>query len=133
MTFIDTPHLSARASNECDKVVLTQFFALACGISWLIWAPLWLPAFGVIGLRILPFHHAWGALGPITAAFVLTLRRGGTAGVRELLCRMVLWQGRARWLCIAMIAPFVLLAISIVIASLLRHAPISFQSFGKSR
>lgn len=34
---------------------------------------------------------------------------------------------------IALLAPFVLLAISIVIASLLRHTPISFSGFGKSR
>ena len=53
--------------------------------------------------------------------------------VRELLCRMVLWRGRVRWLCIAMFAPFVLLAISIVIASLLQDTPILFTGFGKSR
>ena len=41
---------------------LVSFFALAYGISWLLWAPLWLPAFGVTGLPVLPFHHALGAL-----------------------------------------------------------------------
>ena len=46
---------------------LLAFFALAYGISWLIWAPLWLPPLGVRGLRVVPFHHALGALGPITA------------------------------------------------------------------
>lgn len=27
---------------------LATFFALAYGISWFFWAPLWLPAFGVL-------------------------------------------------------------------------------------
>jgi len=46
---------------------LICYFALAYGISWLVWAPLWLPALGVRGLTVLPFHHALGALGPIAA------------------------------------------------------------------
>ena len=35
---------------------LLAFFALAYGISWLLWAPLWLPAFGVHGLPVFPFN-----------------------------------------------------------------------------
>lgn len=53
--------------------------------------------------------------------------------VRELLCRMVLWRGRVRWLCIALFATFVLLTIFIVIASLVRDTPILLTGFGKSR
>ena len=123
MTDDGTSQLSFRTSNEFAHRDLLPFFALACGISWLIWAPLWLPAFGVNGLHVFPFHHAFGAVGPIAAAFVLTLSRGGMAGVHDLLCRMVVWRGRMRWLLIALLAPFVLLAISIVVASLLQHTP----------
>ena len=54
---------------------LAIFFALACVISWLLWAPLWLPAFGVDGMPTLPFHHALGALGPIAAAFLVSKAR----------------------------------------------------------
>lgn len=59
---------------------LVAFFVLAYAISWLLWAPLWLPAFGVNGLPILPFHHALGALGPIAAAFVVSALETGPAG-----------------------------------------------------
>jgi hypothetical protein len=39
---------------------LASFFVLAYGISWMLWAPLWLPALGVDRLPVLPFHHALG-------------------------------------------------------------------------
>lgn len=43
---------------------LIALVALTYGISWLIWTPLWLPAFGIKSLPVLPFHHAVGAFGP---------------------------------------------------------------------
>jgi hypothetical protein len=52
---------------------LAAFFALACAISWLLWAPLWLPRIGVAGLPVLPYHHSLGAFGPAVAAFVVAL------------------------------------------------------------
>jgi hypothetical protein len=64
---------------------LAIFFALAYVISWLLWAPLWLPAFGVDGLPTLPFHHALGALGPIAAAFLVSAAETGVAGPADLL------------------------------------------------
>ena len=51
---------------------LICYFSLADGISWLVWGPLWLPALGVRGLTVLPFHHALGALGPIAGAFIVS-------------------------------------------------------------
>ena len=74
---------------------LATFFALAYTISWLVWAPLWLPAFGVHGLPVLPFHHALGALGPIAAAFIVSAMETGLAGPKDLLLRMGLWRERS--------------------------------------
>jgi hypothetical protein len=53
---------------------LVRFFALAYGISWAIWLPLYLPRFGIATLPVSPYHHALGALGPLLAAFLLTYR-----------------------------------------------------------
>ena len=72
---------------------LATFFALAYIISWLLWAPLWLPAFGVDGMPTLPFHHALGALGPIAAAFLVSAAATGVAGPADLVRRMGLWRG----------------------------------------
>lgn len=61
---------------------LTIFFPVAYAISWSVWAPLWLPAFGVDGLPVIPFHHALGASGPIAAAFLVSwLEAGGQDSV----------------------------------------------------
>ncbi len=73
---------------------LAAFFALAYAISWLLWAPLWLPALGIGGLPAFRFQHALGALGPVAAAFVVSAAQAGRAGPADLLRRMGLWRGR---------------------------------------
>ena len=85
---------SNRPTSMSRRHPLATFFGLAYGISWLLWAPLWLPAFGVDGLPVLPFHHALGAFGPIAAAFLVSATETGLAGPRDLLRRMGLWHGR---------------------------------------
>ncbi len=112
---------------------LLTFFALAYAISWLIWAPLWLPYFGVTGLPTLPFHHALGALGPITAAFVVSGVETGRAGLADLVRRMGLWRDRMPWLVVALCAPFIILALALV-GSVLAGAPsIVWTDIGLSR
>jgi hypothetical protein len=98
---------------------LATFFALAYSVSWLIWAPLCLPAFGVDGLPTLPFHHALGALGPIAAAFLVSKAETGRAGTRDLLRRMGLWRGRIVWAAVALLVPFVLVVLAVAVALLL--------------
>lgn len=112
---------------------LAIFFALAYGISWLIWAPLWLPAFGVHGLPVLPFHHALGALGPIAAAFLVSAMETGLAGPGDLLRRMGLWRGRFVWVAVALLAPYALLALAVVGASVWGGQSVSLAGFGSSR
>ncbi len=104
---------------------LICFFALAYGISWLVWAPLWLPALGVNGLPVLRYHHALGALGPIAAAFILSSVESGRAGPRDLLRRMGLWRGRAVWALLALLGPYALLLLGLLAAALLEgRAPL---------
>jgi membrane protease YdiL (CAAX protease family) len=112
---------------------LVAYFALAYGISWLLWAPLWLPAFGVGGLPVLPFHHALGALGPITAAFLVSTMETGLAGPLDLFRRMGLWRGRLVWVAVALLVPFALLALAAVGASLVGAESLSLAGFGSSR
>ena len=93
---------------------LLWYFALAYGISWLMWAPLWLPALGVHVLPVLPFHHALGAVGPIAAAFIVSAAESGRAGPLDLLRRMGLWRGRVLWVLIAFLGPYALLALGLL-------------------
>ena len=112
---------------------LATFFALACGISWLLWAPLWLPAFGVHGLPVIPFHHALGALGPIAAAFLVSGRETGRAGAVDLLRCMGIWRGRLWWVAVALLAPYALLALAVAGASVFGKESVSLADFGRSR
>ena len=111
---------------------LLAFFGLAYGISWLVWAPLWLPPLGVQTAAVLPYHHALGALGPIAAAFIVTACKTGWAGVRDLLRRMILWRGRLAWVAVAALGPF-LLAGAAVIATSIVEGPVSLTGLGRSR
>jgi membrane protease YdiL (CAAX protease family) len=112
---------------------LASFFTLAYAVSWLLWAPLWLPAFGVHWLPALPFQHALGALGPITAAFLLCAMEAGSPGVGDLARRMFLWRGRLLWLLVALAAPYALLALAIAGTSLINGHDITVAGFGESR
>ena len=112
---------------------LATFFVLACAISWLIWAPLWLPHFGVQGLPVLPFHHALGAIGPIAAAFLVSGAESGRAGPADLLRRMGLWRNRTMWIVIALFGPFAMLGVAFLGARVFGSEPISVAGVGLSR
>jgi len=112
---------------------LATFFALAYGISWLLWAPLWLPSFGVHGLPVLPYHHALGAFGPIGAAFLVSARETGLAGPIDLLRRLGFWRGRLGWVAVALLGPFALLALAVVAASVAGGDGMSLAGLGRSR
>ena len=112
---------------------LALYFVLAYSISWLLWAPLWLPAFGVNGLPVLPFHHALGACGPILAAFMASAMETGLSGPADLLRRMGLWRGRLVWVAVALLAPFALLALAVVGVSAFDGVRVSLAGFGSSR
>ena len=112
---------------------LAIFFALACALSWLLWAPLWLPAFGVDGMPTLPFHHALGALGPLAAAFLVSAAETGVAGPADLVRRMGLWRGRLVWVAVALLAPLALLMFAVVGASLVSGERVSLTGLGRSR
>jgi len=49
---------------------LAWFFAVAFLISWLLWAPLWLPSLGIRFFDAVTYQHALGGLGPALAAII---------------------------------------------------------------
>jgi membrane protease YdiL (CAAX protease family) len=98
-----------------------------------LWAPLWLPRFGITALPVIPFHHALGALGPVTAAFIVSALESGVAGPRDLLRRMGLWRGQTVWLLLALCGPFVLLALAVLAARLFVGEDASLAGVGVSR
>ncbi|MEP6834918.1 MAG: CPBP family intramembrane glutamic endopeptidase [Gemmatimonas sp.] len=112
---------------------LLAFFVLAYAISWIIWAPLWLPRLGVHGLPVLPFHHALGALGPISAAFIVSTVESGRAGAVDLMRRMGFWRNRIGWIVFALCGPLVMLAFSQIGEQWYAAHPVDLIAFARSR
>lgn len=121
------------APTLITRFPLAAYFTCAYAISWLIWAPLWLPAFGVNGLPAFRYQHALGALGPISAAFLVSLATSGRPGAWNLLRRMGRWRGQLAWLAVAVGGPALLLVLGVLGAALVGHESISVATFGRSR
>ncbi|MEQ1693367.1 MAG: CPBP family intramembrane glutamic endopeptidase, partial [Gemmatimonas sp.] len=79
------------------------------------------------------FHHALGAVGPLSAAFVVSAWESGRTGPRELSRAMVQWRGATHWLAVALLAPYALLAIAITATSLVDGTTVSLAGLGRSR
>ncbi len=110
---------------------LINYFLLSYLITWIIWAPLYLPYFGYNGFPILLYHHAYGALGPILAAFIMEKQEHGTEGVLSLLKRMVQWRVGAVWY-VVVLAPLMLLIITMFWEYLAHQKPMDWAGIGVS-
>lgn len=89
---------------------LVRFFALAYAISWVIWAPLWVPGLEFARFLPMPAMHALGGYGPMLAALALTFDQQGGSGLAKLLWSAVdVWRSPALALA-ALAGPFLLLA-----------------------
>jgi uncharacterized protein len=93
------------------------YFGLAYLISWTIWLPLYGHFFG-LDLPVLPFNHAIGALGPLIASFLTTFLVLKKQGVKDLLLSCIQLKP-LKYLSIALISPFLLAVISILIIAVL--------------
>ena len=109
---------------------LVLFFTLAYAFSWLAWLPLYGPALGINGLPVLPYHHAYGAFGPLLSAFICA-RIFKSPSPANLVRGMSVIRNKTM-LAIAFFAPFVLAALAIMISSLINHIPIGLGTIGKS-
>ncbi|PJZ24908.1 CPBP family intramembrane metalloprotease [Leptospira hartskeerlii] len=111
---------------------LFLFFFLSYFISWVIWLPLYLPKFGINSLPIFPFHHAFGAIGPASAAFIVSKIDQGTLGIKNLFSKMFRWEFDLIWYIVALFSPFILLALS-VLARYFISSEIKLAGIGVSR
>ncbi|WP_276090404.1 type II CAAX endopeptidase family protein [Pedobacter sp. JY14-1] len=102
---------------------LIIYFTLAYLISWIIWFPLYSPAFGVNGLPVLPLHHGIGGLGPMIASLICTRVFEGEQGLKILVRQMGKFKPML-YVAIALLAPFLLAGIAAVINQLLNHHPV---------
>jgi uncharacterized protein len=109
------------------------FTALAYGLSWLLWFPLYAPQLGIKGLPILPYHHALGAIGPFAAAFITAYIFQKKNSVQELSNRLFRWKVSIKWHLIAWLSPFILLALALLIHSFSQAKAVEISEIGVSR
>ncbi|MFP9112967.1 CPBP family intramembrane glutamic endopeptidase [Flavobacterium sp. RHBU_3] len=112
------------------KQVVTYFF-LAYGISWLIWLPLYGPHLGIQGLPVLPYHHAIGGLGPLMASFICTAIFGGRVSVLALLKQLFNFK-KPLYAAIALLSPFLIAVIAIIIGHFVDGSPLQFSGLTKN-
>lgn len=106
---------------------LLIFFALAFLISWTIWLPLYGHIFGINNLPVLPFHHAFGGLGPLIASFLTTWIFLKKDGVKKLLAKCFQIKPLI-YLAVALFSPFMLAFIALVISYFINQTPINLSS-----
>jgi len=94
---------------------LTAFFVIAYSISWVIWLPLVLEAFGTITGPVTPYLHLLGGLGPLIAALIVTYFLEGKENFRDLVASTVRWRTHWIWYIVSIVAMFVFFFISIII------------------
>lgn len=111
---------------------LINFFALAYIISWLIWLPLYGEVFGLAGLPRLPYHHAFGALGPLIASFLVTWIYHKNEGVNLSLKRCFQFQPLL-YLIIAILSPFIIAIAAAGVDSLVNDTPFQIAGLMRSR
>ena len=116
---------------------IRRYTLLACVISWVLVLPLVLRGLGLITLELSPLWHALGALGPVTAAFIL--RRSADPGfrLRDLYRRQGSLEGRvattagrfgtpgrpkgisAAWTAAFLLTPLIFLGIAWIVAAVM--------------
>lgn len=105
---------------------LTTYFTLAYLISWIIWLPLYAPAFGIEGLPVVPFHHGFGGLGPLIASLICTRMFEGKEGL-ERLTRQLFKARPLLYVAIALLAPFLLAMVAAWMNNWVNHQPLELN------
>lgn len=83
---------------------LFGFVALAYGLSWIAWAPLWLEKLGALNIQPSPYWHLVGGFGPLIAAVLVSDRDA----LARLVTRVARVRGHARWIIGAALGPLAL-------------------------
>lgn len=88
---------------------LVVFFALAFGISWVVWIPTALASYGLVPFQInSTLNGLLGVFGPFVAALITTAVYDGRAGFSTLFKRLLTWRVGIQWYLFVLFWPAVL-------------------------
>lgn len=94
---------------------LLSFFALACGLSWLIAVPLMLSKRGIIGMEISESWEMLAAFGPFAAALLVTQVVDGSRGITAMFRSLGHWRVGPLWFVFSIFSPGLLLFVAIMV------------------
>jgi membrane protease YdiL (CAAX protease family) len=89
-----------------------SYFVIAYALSWAVWIPMALVGARVYQGQAWPSHIP-GLFGPLAAAFIMSAVVAGSAGMRDLLRRMLRWRVVARWYLVA-VSPLAFYALAVI-------------------
>lgn len=113
-----------------DRHPIFSYYALACGLSWLIQIPLALQAQGVIQSQ-LPFAlHYLSGFGPLLSAAYMSWRLGGRQGLQGLFSRLTRWRVGLGWWMVAL-SPLFALVLLWLVARLIGGDPLTLLDLGR--
>ncbi|NMB89799.1 MAG: hypothetical protein GYA17_15675, partial [Chloroflexi bacterium] len=101
--------------NWIKRNAVVAFFVLAYAVAWSFEIPLALAHFGLIRAQIPTWLHYCAALGPLSAALIMTCLTAGAAGLRRLAARVFQWRIDLRYYAFTMLAPAGLFALACVL------------------
>ncbi len=109
---------------------LVAYFLLAYAITWAIEIPLAASARGLVNVDFPPMMHFLAAFGPMLAAFIVTTVTAGSAGVRELVGRMLRWRVGIGWILVAAFSPVALFLIAATVVGVMAGEWPDLSQFG---
>jgi membrane protease YdiL (CAAX protease family) len=98
--------------NWIKQNSVISFFMIAYAVSWSFEIPLALIHQGIISVQIPMWFHYFSALGPISAALIMTFLTNGGLGLRNLIGRILKWRVDVRYYVFAIFVPIGLFALA---------------------
>lgn len=91
--------------NWIKRNSLISYFIIAYAVSWSFEIPLALSYQKIISAQIPMWLHYFVALGPLSAALIMTLLTEGRAGLHHLVARIFKWRVDVRYYVFAILVP----------------------------
>ena len=98
--------------NWIKRHSVISYFIIAYVVSWSFEIPLALIHQGIISAQIPMWFHYFAALGPLSAALIMTFLTGGGFGFRKLIVRIFKWRVDFRYYAFTILVPAGLFALA---------------------
>ena len=110
---------------------LALYFILAYAISWAFMIPVALTAQGLVAWRAPYALYYLASFGPMASALIVSAIVEGRAGFRKLLGQLLRWRVPFRYYAFAILAPFGLFSLAVILNRALTGVWLDFRLLGQ--